>query len=294
MAELTSNSKPLTAFWWRAKPNFGDALSQIVTEYASCREVKHKHAQHVEMFALGSIIQVAERNYRERKSTGYKPWIWGSGLMGPIDTGFLDHVRIAMLRGPLTASLLGVPTELYGDPGLLTADAMPAKAPRTDKVGFLVHHSQLEDGRIQRALKKEPSLEYIDVRDDPFDVCEKISQCRHVISASLHGLVVADSYGIPNTWLEPGDHPRLKYYDYAASIGRVLPLPLKMGDLVSAVKKLPDGPLDYTDGIDAAKETLLTHFPADLKGSGPYKPVLRKEKKDETNDAENPEPARQA
>lgn len=268
---------PITAFWWKAKPNFGDALSQIVTEYAACRPVAHRHAKHCQLFALGSILQVAERNYREAKSTGYKPWIWGSGMMGPVATGFLKHVRVAMVRGPLTASLLGLETELYGDPGLLCADAMPAKGPRTDKTGFLVHHSQLADPRIQAALKQEPSLEYIDVTQDPWTVCERISQCRHVVSASLHGLVVADAYGIPNSWLDPGDHPRLKYYDYAASIGRVMPLPLKLDDLAARVARLPDAPLAYADGIAAAKQRLLDHFPAELKGDGTPKPVQRPE-----------------
>ncbi|WDH79453.1 polysaccharide pyruvyl transferase family protein [Microbacterium esteraromaticum] len=40
----------------------------------------------------------------------------------------------------------------------------------------------------------------IDVRDKPRKVCRQISGCSAIISTSLHGLIVADSYGVPAAW----------------------------------------------------------------------------------------------
>lgn len=266
-------TEPLRLFWWKGKPNFGDALSKIVTAYAAGRPVRHARPKYCEMFGLGSILQIAERNYRNPSENGNRPWVWGSGMMEGIGLGFRQNVRICMVRGPITASLMGIKSERYGDPGLLTAEALPAAGPREDKIGLLVHHSQLGDPRIQTALQAEPRLYYIDVQGKPERVCAEISKCAHVISSSLHGLVVADAYGIANTWLDPEGHARLKYYDYAASIGRVLPVPLKMDDIVAALPQLSQRALPYVDGIAKAKATLLEHFPAELRGAPKHTPV---------------------
>ncbi len=105
------------------------------------------------------------------------------------------------------------------------------------------------------------------MRQGPEEVCRAIGACRHVISSSLHGLIVADAYGVQNTWLDPMSHGRLKYYDYAASIARPLGLPMRHEDIRKALPSLPDGPLAYTDGINKAKHDLMTHFPATLRGT---------------------------
>ena len=257
---------PLKLFWWAAKPNFGDALSQIVTAHASGREVVHASPRDAEIFAVGSILQIARRVYGKPQRPDMRPVIWGSGMMAPIRAAFLEHVDVAMVRGPITAQLLGLDTELYGDPGLLTAEAL-GPVERHDKTGLLLHHSQLGHPEIKKLIETEPSIEYIDVRKGPEEVCRAIGACRHVISSSLHGLIVADSYGVPNTWLDPMKHGRLKYYDYAASIARPMPLPLRHADIAKALPTLAEGDLPYADGIAKAKSDLMTHFPAQLRAA---------------------------
>ena len=45
--------------------------------------------------------------------------------------------------------------------------------------------------------------------------------CAHVVSASLHGLVIADAFGIPCTYLRLSEEEKLfKYEDYVLGVGR--------------------------------------------------------------------------
>ena len=60
----------------------------------------------------------------------------------------------------------------------------------------------------------------INVRRHPSAVIRDIASCGAILSSSLHGLVVADSYGIPAAWtsgsppLTGGD---FKFQDYASA-----------------------------------------------------------------------------
>ncbi|MBU2982318.1 polysaccharide pyruvyl transferase family protein [Lentibacter algarum] len=259
------NQTPLKLYWWNAKPNFGDALSQLVTAHASGRAVVHAEPRDAEVFAVGSILQFARRVWGKEGRPSHRPTIWGTGMLGALRTDFVEHVDVAMLRGPITASLLGLKVESYGDPGVLTSEALGKKPEQHDRIGLVLHHGQLGHPSVKALLKSEPSVEYIDVQGTPEEVCPKIGACKHVISSSLHGLIVADSYGVPNTWLDPLKQPRMKYYDYAAGIGRVLPLPLKHDDIKAALPAMHEGALPYAASLAEAKQRLISDFPAHLR-----------------------------
>ncbi|MCP5072598.1 MAG: polysaccharide pyruvyl transferase family protein [Rhodobacteraceae bacterium] len=259
---------PLKLYWWNDRPNFGDEISRVVTAHASGREVEWAKPKECDLFALGSIIQIARRTHRKPREDGTKPWLWGSGCMGPLRKDFKDNVTIALVRGPITASLMNVDMTVFGDPGLLIAEAMSEEIQGEDRIGLVPHHSQLDDPALASLVKKEKALRLIDVRGDALQVCRDIAACRHVISSSLHGLITADSFGVPNTWLNPaGIHqsPTLKFYDYAASVERALPAPLPVDQVAKYINKLPSGDISYGDGILRSKRALLDHFPGDLK-----------------------------
>ncbi|ETX29084.1 polysaccharide pyruvyl transferase family protein [Roseivivax isoporae] len=259
---------PLKLYWWAGQPNFGDAISARVTAFAAGRGVVHAEPKAAEIFAIGSILQIVRRTHQGPRPDGSRPWIWGSGCMKPVRLDFVPQVRFAALRGPITESLLGVSAGAYGDPGLLVADALGDRPARADRIGIVPHMAHVDSPELAALVAAHPVLQLIDVRGDADAVCRQIGSCAHVLSSSLHGLVVADAYGVPNTWLDPaGIHqsPRLKFYDYAAGIGRALPRPLTLGEVPERLAALGDGPLGYTDGIEAAKAALLAAFPEELR-----------------------------
>lgn len=270
---MVQRSDALRLFWWKAKPNFGDALSSLVVAHMSSRPVVHAHVKDADLIALGSLLRVVSRNHQKLRASG-KPWIWGSGMMAKVDPGFVKNVEVTLLRGPVSAGLLKLNITKFGDPGLLADVVVPNPPAREDRVGLVLHHEQVQDEALIQRLQADAAVDLIDPREDVREVCHKIASCSHVYSSSLHGLIVADSYGVANTWIDPGDHPRLKYIDYAASIGRDMPAPLELDSIKENMKTLRDGPLPYADGIARARHDILTTFPEPLKAASDTKDRL--------------------
>lgn len=56
------------------------------------------------------------------------------------------------------------------------------------------------------------------------DIVDKICSCEYIVSNSLHGLIVSDSYNVPNLWASFSndniDGGLFKYRDYFSSVGR--------------------------------------------------------------------------
>jgi hypothetical protein len=63
----------------------------------------------------------------------------------------------------------------------------------------------------------------IDVTGEPLEVLKKIAACETILSSSLHGLVIADSFHIPNLCILQGrevyDAP-FKYEDYYSAYNK--------------------------------------------------------------------------
>ena len=70
----------------------------------------------------------------------------------------------------------------------------------------------------------QPTIKAINPRDEPLKVVAEIGACRRIVTSSLHGMVVADAFGIPRrveisnvlrTETEGGD---FKFRDYSLAI----------------------------------------------------------------------------
>ncbi len=257
-------TEPIRLYYWPA-PNFGDALSHLVVSHVSGRAVENVRPKQAELFALGSLMHVISRHWTDH-SIGDGPLLWGTGLLNPFyRKDFLANVRVRLLRGPISAAFLRLKMTEFGDPGLLADEALGPVAERLDRVAIVPHHSQMEDPRFVEMVEADSALHLIDVRLDPETVCHAIASSAHVFSASLHGLIVADAYGVANTWMDPDAQGRLKYHDYAASIGRDMIAPIEIGDVGRAARAVRDGPLPYAEGIARCRESLHRHFPAELR-----------------------------
>ncbi len=271
MAKKSPKPAPIKLYWWNDAPNFGDALNPLLVEHVSGRPVEWASNDDCELFALGSVMKQARRGNHKKKD--HKPTIWGTGMIGPQRLDFLGNVTFAAIRGPATAALLGIDFNLFGDPGLLVSELASDKIQPGDDIGIVPHHGQYGNAKTVAALdhlSKLPNVKIIDVRDNQaMNVVDQIHSCRHIFSESLHGLIVADSLGIPNTWVKGGaihGTPNFKFLDYYLSIGRKFAPPIPYTDIESAAKKLKKSTkLPYMVDINHAKSVLKETFPKDLK-----------------------------
>ena len=65
--------------------------------------------------------------------------------------------------------------------------------------------------------------------------------CEVIVSSSLHGLIIADAYGIPTVWAKFGNDINgndFKFYDYYWSLGMSDIKPLEIYKDLPAVKEL--------------------------------------------------------
>jgi len=219
---FAEEAAPLPLFWWGEDPsiNFGDYLSQklverIVESPLRCF-VKKPPANQKKLLAIGSVFFFAFEG----------DVIWGSGINGKTlqKTDYRFHqLDVRAVRGPLTRQFLLEQfqiecPEVYGDPALLVPYFFPEfKRKENPSYDYIVipHYSE-------RKLFPKSGSAHIVYPTDPWnEVIEKILDSKFVISSSLHGIVIAEAYGIPARLLRVTENQHLfKYRDYYLGTNR--------------------------------------------------------------------------
>jgi pyruvyltransferase len=200
------------AYWWTEVPNFGDALAPYLLGYFSGLKVEHDTISRSKIVSIGSVL--------EHVPPFWEGYILGAGMLYPdsrlhLHTGSMEVLAV---RGPLTAMSVKGDFAL-GDPGLL-ADELVAPETKKFDVGVLPHWSDTE-------LEDKPQwygdwwTKVINPKDPPLEVVRQIGECKKIVTSSLHGMIVADAFGLPRR-VEPSpaqkDGGWFKFHDYSESI----------------------------------------------------------------------------
>jgi pyruvyltransferase len=208
--------------FWFDIPNWGDALNPYLVRLLSSRNVQHLQGfYHDRYLAIGSILGSAN----ERSE------VWGSGF---IKSG--ERVRgrpkaVYAVRGPLSRDALlkqGIPCpEIYGDPALLLPWFFNPEVDKKYAVGIVCNFVDNGHPWIEH-YRGNPDILIVDVEANTEEFIRSIKSCETILSGSLHGLIAADSYGIPNLWVKFSDEMiggNFKFIDYRLSIGAEIPRP---------------------------------------------------------------------
>lgn len=230
-------SETIVAIWGKndvINTNWGDALNPYIIKhlsgtypiyYKDLVNVYHKPVYTV----IGSYLGLI-------KNGKYK--IWGTGFINHKDKFQCDDVEIFAVRGPLTAEKIrkqGMDCpDVYGDPALLYPMFYYPQYKPIYKLGIIAHirensHSWLD------TFNNDHEVTIIDISGGIKNVVDQINSCENIASSALHGLICADSYGIPTVRLKITDTPLgdgFKYLDYLSSVGRESEVPLQIDDNV--------------------------------------------------------------
>ena len=192
--------------------NVGDQINPYLVKAIlgkSAFNVKSDRFKHV--VGLGSMFHVANK----------KSVIWGTGIISE-EPNFIrrtDCLSVIAARGQLTEKALvenGVIKRnsiILGDPGLLMPLFYNPSVKKTKNVGVIPHYVDANFPFLQES----DDISVIDVRQYPEDFIDQILSCDVIVSSSLHGLILADAYGIPNKWVSFSDRitgGAFKYHDY--------------------------------------------------------------------------------
>jgi pyruvyltransferase len=209
-------------FYWKPKGNlnFGDELGRTVVEFmleqkgfTLSDEVRVKR----KLIAVGSILHFAENN----------TVVWGSGRNGSIPDKMhkFSILDVRAVRGPRTKEFLktkGIKVpDVFGDPGLLL--------PLLTKNRFFPSHKEnvafvpnLNDYKEHIDLSKI-TIPVINPMQSWNRVVSEIIKYKLILASSLHGLVVAEAFGIPARYVRLSEREGMfKYHDYYEGTGRIL------------------------------------------------------------------------
>lgn len=240
-------------FRWRPNPlrygawhNFGDSLFVLIAERIAGRPVSvvGKHHRGPKLLAGGSVIDTYARD---------GDIVWGAGLRLP-DRLHASTLDVRAVRGPLTREALRDRWNIecppvYGDPAQLTPRLFPEWRPHAvpGRVGLVPHLA-----RARRYPRLPHHVRLIDPLRHPDRVIPEILECELIVSGSLHGLILAEAFGIPARWFpDGGPEPSFKFHDFYASTGRV-PRPADTLAAALDMRGQEPGRFPDSDGLMAA------------------------------------------
>lgn len=196
--------------------NFGDHLAEIVTRQLLALNnlsLDQQVKKSARILTVGSVLQYSADDDH----------IWGTGWNGKVPEAMFKSRRLNIhaVRGPLTREFLlirgfDVPP-IYGDPALLMPQLFPGRFTPVPTKDYVVVPN-LHD----LALLPADTPNLVSPLQGWNSVIEQIMQAKLVLASSLHGLIIAEAYGIPARYLRLSQTEDLfKYKDYYFGTGRL-------------------------------------------------------------------------
>lgn len=242
--------------------NLGDVLALPIVNFMLEKrgiDIDKKISRKAHLFTVGSGGLKSFQNAT----------MWGTGIMYDRLKGAWyekywyanhRHLDIRAVRGPLTRDVflkLGHHcSEVYGDPGIL----MPLiYQPKTNekKKEYMIIPQYVTEIEVRKYFPDDMIISMN--TNDYKSVIDKIVSCKKVFSSSLHGIILAEAYGVPAIFFRGvGAEIDFKYKDYYASTGRYdVPMANNFAEALSfEAPAIPD--------LSGLQKGLMDAFPYDL------------------------------
>lgn len=245
--------------WWANSDlpdnNIGDYLAPLINNWMLERKKIENKIDKGPLFlsSVGSVLSLSLNDCT----------VWGSGLLcsqiSPTIRPRFKKLDIRAVRGPNTKKVLEsrgyICPNVFGDPGMLVPLIYPAK--RTKQQGPLVIKHYLANWIPNDNFRHANIL-----TSDYKCFIDKILCSTIVVSSSLHGIILAESYGVPAVLLNDKRHDfnLFKYEDWYLSTGRSS---FPVANSIEEALSLTPAPLPH---LAPLQEKLMSVFPYDLWG----------------------------
>ncbi len=213
----------VAVYYWEQQPNFGDALNVPLLEHFSRFIVEWAPPQLAQLVSIGSVLHSLP--------AAWGGVVAGAGMISASDERDLTNTQVYGLRGPLTVAQVKLPKRadyVLADPALLASELVTVERGKIP-IGVVPHWTDRdlylrEWTRAMREGYVAPVL--IDPTAPPLVVLEQIGSCEVIITSSLHGAIVAESFSIPHRLeqtpaMKRGDpyESDFKWRDHFAAMG---------------------------------------------------------------------------
>lgn len=265
--------------------NFGDELSYYINKFLF-PELNFVHSSFDSSKTRISSIGTILHNLYNGKIL-----VWGSGLdKNRIHPQFnIEHLSIFAVRGKKTKQFLenlglNVP-DVFGDPAILLKNYIKVPSVKKYKIGIIPHCSNYFDVKEELmtdtlCFKQSSNDSYKIIcpktKNNIFSIIHDILSCETIVSESIHGCILADTFDIPNLFFQKREN-----YDTSYVITtKTENLEHRYDDYISAldVEKTmilhdPNLPLDYNQLYDyiikSYKKVDLTDLISNLQKNHP-------------------------
>ena len=281
-------SQRIPLYYWGGASNFGDELSPYIVEKLSGKKIYYRKPSStgrggMTLFAVGSLLK-----YDVLHSASI---IWGTGtltsksltkeplkifpLRKPIQRALQailnPRAKICAVRGPKTRSLIQKQgfdcPDVYGDPAVLLPKIYTPKPKKKVTVGVIFHIYQ--NINFITTLKKS-GLSVIPIVRDGYreieDFIDEVTSCDVIFSATLHGLITAQAYGIPAQWIRIPEQPihdedQHKFIDYFLGANQDIQTPLEFSNAEEFIDRIRTFEPTPIRPLDLVQERLYQSFP---------------------------------
>ena len=241
---LRNKESALIAKWSRStetENNWGDAINSVLIEKISGKKIFNYadliYTGNIPIYSvIGSVLDESRVRNLE---------VWGSGFKTNRSPMHVLPTKVHAVRGPLTRQKLlnlGVDCpEVYGDPALLFPEYFPIEDQLVEyELGIIPHYVD-KNSDFLKALAQDSRALIIDIEAGIMEFPTLMKKCANVVSSSLHGLILADAYGIPNAQIRLSNRIKggnFKFNDYRLSVGRPEAEAINIDDSVTVDKLL--------------------------------------------------------
>lgn len=261
-------------------PNMGDLLNVMIIEQLFGYKVKRHTFLTGELSAIGSGLEQFTLRDNPILACAEKVagllfptvTIWGTGFVRykEKDTPFYrKNMKFAAVRGELSKARvekiigkkLNIPT---GDAGILSSYLLKEKTCKKYDVGIIAHYKEQNEPIFQQLVKHYPNALFIDVRQHPSTVIRQIAECECIISSSLHGLIIADSFLIPNIHIKVSDKllgDGFKFDDYYSAYNLKHPMINLNKEEMPTLEWVKDNYMITKEMVETAKQNMIQSFP---------------------------------